>query len=221
MTTTIRILTLFLIGLVLGCKKDATFTEEVSARDFYVRFDLIDPLGNSQTYSYQGEQAYGATGSNAFKYGYGGSNDLYGGYKYLVSQIEDALGNPVFRLAIQQEPLGTSQNPDTLWTKADIESFFTVGRRITYGNGSGQASIFFENHPEANIILQSTEATNIDGILEVQSIEDYGSPEAGIPYAAKIIVFKFSGSVMRSDSSSTPGIAKIVNGQAALFFPYP
>jgi hypothetical protein len=203
--------------LFLACKVDADFPTELSPKDFFVSYTLSDSTGN-KNYQYRGEQIY-SQGTEDLSYSYAGYGGIQSNFKYIGSKIVDDLGEAVFSLQINQLDTSQANTSDTTWAKSELETLLIPGTSINYGEGYGQAKIWIKDHPVNSFELVSSTDTNLDGSLHIESVEDYGSPETGIPFSGKIVSVRFSGKVFPSMGLFTES-KTITNGHAVLFFPY-
>lgn len=220
MRNTIYFLSLLALSSVWGCKKDADIPQELRPKDFYARCTVSAPGGVEQDFFVQGEQTFvidsigniplEATlkqqssyhiNSDSSKYIWGG---LY--YDYLFSW---GIG---IRLCRDQKVSAADPNPE--WTKAELDALLVPGREFAFGNGPGKALLVL-NQWQPSIAVGGNDLALGDAFLRLESVEDYGAPEAGIPYYGKIAHFSFGGSFDRSGY-----VQKISKGEAVVFFRY-
>jgi len=100
------------------------------------------------------------------------------------------------------------------WTREELESVLLEGKNYMFGDGPGQIRLIIKE-PISNVYYQTDDRSNADDYLVLESVEEYGSPEVGIPYFGKIARFTFQCNVYDGDKRW-----RLTNGEAVLFFRY-
>jgi len=220
MRNTIYILSLFALISAVGCKKDADVPPEIRPSDFFARCTISTPDGITQPFFVQGEQTIvidsignlplEATLKQQSNYFIAPDSNKYtwGGLYYDLL-FKWGIG---IRLCRDEKITSTEQYPE--WRKEELDALLVPGREFSFGDAPGQAQMVLNQWMPA-ISVGGNDQPLSDAFLRLESVDDYGSPEAGIPYYGKIARFRFGGSFDRGGY-----VQKISNGEAVIFFRY-
>ena len=210
---------LCLLGLMLaneGCKKDADLPLEVDPSDSYIRFNMLQSNGQTDTFSLRGGQSIKHDSlfpldikifpSDFYTIQADSSKHIWGGLRYELFGWGFALG-------LQRDTKVTDPLTPPEWKKSELETLLTPGRRFPIGEGQGKARVII-NRLQPTLSLSSLEMAS-SGEVVVETVEDYGSPEANIPYYAKKVQLKFNGTFEKNGQRYT-----ITDGTGVLIFKY-
>lgn len=208
-----------LLGLMLaneGCKKDADIPLEVRPSDSYVRCNVQHPKGQNDTLSWRGGQRIKNDSlfpldikifpSDFYAIHADSTKHIWGGLRYELFGWGFALG-------LQRDTKVTDPLTPPEWKKSELESLLTPGRRFPIGEGQGKAQVII-NRLQPALSLSSLEMAS-SGEVVVETVEDYGSPEANIPYYAKKVQLKFNGTFEKNGQRYT-----VTDGTGVLIFKY-
>jgi hypothetical protein len=221
MRNTLYFLSLVAIISAFGCKKEVDIPREIRPSDFYARGTVQVPGDTLHELLVRGEQSIflDSIGNMAFNITirqhceYGISLDSN---KFIVGGLSyDFLFGwaAAIRLFRDQKVTSTEQNPE--WRREELEELLVPGREFSFGDGPGQALLFLSQWKPEITVGGDNQKPLPDAFLRLESVEDYGSPEAGIPFYGKMARFRFGGSFEREGN-----IQKVTNGEAVFFFRY-
>ncbi len=221
MRNTLYFLSLIAIISALGCKKEVDIPREIRPSDFYAQCTVQIPEDTIREFRVRGEQSIflDSIGNMAFNVTirqhceYGISLDSN---KFIVGGLSyDFLFGwaAAIRLFRDQKASATEQNPE--WRREELEELLVPGREFSFGDGPGQALLFLSQWNPEITVGGDNQQPQSDAFLRLESVEDYGSPEAGVPNYGKMARFRFGGSFEREGN-----VQKVTNGEAVVFFRY-
>jgi len=202
----------------MGCKKDADIPAQARVSDFSVTCDVTDTSGNTFPFHYRGDdQIFYDTFAGIPNYltvGYSSYYYINGTNKYITGNLHAGYFFQIFRLDVCRNVSVSEAIEVPEWTREELESVLLEGKNYMFGDGPGQIRLIIKE-PISNVYYQTDDRSNADDYLVLESVEEYGSPEVGIPYFGKIARFTFQCNVYDGDKRW-----RLTNGEAVLFFRY-
>ena len=211
---------LLLLASSIGCKKNIDFPAEIRPNEFWANYTLIDETGAETSYAYQGEDTTTLQILDGFvvSLSYFSNYGIRDSIKHIDAGLSQSLAGTPITVRLNKPGLLTDPYSVPEWTKEELESLVFPGKSFEFGEGPGQAKITLQDYPGRSWTCTSSNSSNnnAQGYFRVEAVEDYGSPEIGVPYFGKKVKISFATTL----SQSTGALWTLKNGEAVLFFQY-
>lgn len=214
----LKLFFLSLLAAASSCKKNVDYPPELRPRDFFVQCTLADDAGAEQLYVYRGESetTIGQDPGLTFTLSYFSTSAIRDSIREITAGIANPLLPAPFALRLHHPDKVTNPFEVPEWKPADLEPLLVPGKIFAFGDGPGQAKLIINDYPAGNWSLATNAQSNPDGLLRIVEVEDYGSPEIGVPYFGKKVRVAFTARVYDNWGKTWT----LRDGEAVLFFRY-
>ncbi len=209
---------LLLLAGSFGCKKNVEFPPEIRPNEFWVRYTLTDETGTEKPYMFRGEDTttLNILSGYVVSLGYYSNSAIRDSIKHINAGLSESLAGTPFTVRLNCPDLVTDPFTAPEWTLTEVENLLYPGKTFAFGDAPGEAKIAIKDYPGENWSCSSTTSSNQNGYFRVLEVEDYGSPEIGVPYFGKKVKISFFGTLVHSSGT----IWTLRDGEAVLFFRY-
>ncbi|MDX2134988.1 MAG: hypothetical protein SFV52_09385 [Saprospiraceae bacterium] len=202
--------------LMVSCKKEGVFPEDIRPADFYAQFTIEDATGRDTLFSLRGEDSVPFIPGYSLTIEYLSDAFVRDSIRYIWGGLGVSLFPRPFFIQLSNPQPQTDPFVPVEWQAEELEQLLYPGKTWQLGNAPGEAVIGIADFPDGLWSFSSAGADNTQGYLRVLEVSDYGVPDLGTPYFGKKVRFQFTCSVINADGETWT----LRDGEAVMFFRY-
>lgn len=209
---------LLLLASSSACKKNIDFPPDLRPNEFWVQYTVVEETGVETKYHFQGEDTthWVLLPDVVIALEYFSHSAIQDSVKQIDSGLIGSLAGTPFSVRLNGFDLLTDPFSVPEWTPAELEQLLIPGKTYAFGDGLGEVKIDLQDYPKGTWTCSTDTRSNQAGYFRVLEVEDYGSPEIGVPYFGKKVKISFACTLVHNSDKSWI----LRDGEAVLFFRY-